>query len=1466
MRVRGRYQSGIGAVDHTQAQSDTALVGIGLLGPLQIEGGATSLSPRDRAVLTALAVHPGEVMTTDRLADALWGEEPPASWSKVVHGCVMRLRRSLGRAAIDTAAGGYRLAVNRDDLDTQRFEAMVERGRELAATGAPERAASTLAGALSLWRGAPFEDLDGWAPGRSEAARLEELRRSTEEDLLDARLASGEHREVAAAGEARVGEEPLRERRWATLALAQYRCGRQADALRSIQRARHTLVDQLGIDPGPELVALEAAILRQDPDLAGQREPLAISQECPYQGLAPYDVADRDRFFGRDAEITACLERLSASPLLVVAGPSGCGKSSLVRAGLIPALRGRGQRVVAFVPGTDPDAALTNAIASAADTAVVVVDQLEELFTLDDNADTARAFCARLAAYATNQAPVVVAVRADHLAGLAADPAFARLAEQGLHLVSPLGGDALRAAIEGPAEQAGLRLEPGLVDLLVRDTEGEPGALPLLSYALAQTWERRDGRVLTVEGYRATGGIRGAVARSADRLYESLPPDQRSTLRSVLLRLVAPSPDGEPVRSRISRDTLGGDTARERVVGLLVRARLVTAEEDTIELAHEALARAWPRLRAWLDDDAAGQRIFHHLAAAAAGWESLGRPDSELYRGARLEAALEWRETAEPDLTALEAAFLDESVARAASEREALAQRSRHQARQNRRLRGLLTTTAVLLVVALVAGVVAVQRGRETGRQRDTAALEALVNQSLALRPTDRATSALLAVEAYRRAPDDARTHSALLGTFTAAPGFMGYRHLSANDFVFGAVVPGTSTAVVALDGRNLRLVDLDSGQSDDRFPRTETPLWRGRFESIGAAPARQPSLLRVSADGRFVVHMTTTALESFPSGGDVQFSPEPCFDPQAPQETDDRPCVSFSVYELASGRSVRGLITPSFGAGDVAINADGSLVAVAGGYDGELAVYRTADGELLGTLPGLPRPDDLPSDPWIKRSTAAVVFGPDGMIYLGSLQGPIRVVDPTSLQVVRTLEAPRLSSNLNLVATPDGLLVGNGRFAVVAVETSTGAIRWSEDIYDPVLWARACSSLAIAQVARRLYCANTLGQILERDLATGRPTGVSFDTQLGWIGDVATAFDGRELVAFGGAPVISRWRLDGGGPAVDHIAEGRTVVSGYDPTGRKLLVGGDPAVWDPVSDEAIDELDGGSRALWFGRDLVGGSFAGGSALYDVSAHAPVQSKSRQPPNGHDLLWMSPDGSRTYASVVEKDPEAGPSCEIWTYDPDRRRRIAPTIKLDAELDDDCSIDAHVSATRNGRRVVVTTGTSNYRSRRTTVYDGRTGKQVAGPLHGPIVTSVSPDGVLVAGDVSGGLTRYDLDTLERIGAFPGTQSLVTQLRFSDDGKILVASSLNQTLSIYDVATRARLGDPIGNDFPFRTGSIRPDGKAVATNAPDGVAVWDIDPEHLADAACKVAGRNLTTAEWDTYFGDPGGHRATCPNYD
>ena len=231
----------------------------------------------------------------------------------------------------------------------------------MIASGEPERAASTFTVALALWNGPAYVELSDWDPASGEIVRLDEVRKSVEEDLVDARLVSGEHRQVAAEAESLVGVEPLRERRWAILALAQYRCGRQADALRTLRAARRVLVEQLGIDPGPELTALEVAILRQDDSLLVVADAAPVSDDCPYKGLAAYDVDDHESFFGREREVAACVERLAETPLLVVVGPSGCGKSSLIRAGVIPRLARIGRRCTVIVPGGDPLGSLAEA-------------------------------------------------------------------------------------------------------------------------------------------------------------------------------------------------------------------------------------------------------------------------------------------------------------------------------------------------------------------------------------------------------------------------------------------------------------------------------------------------------------------------------------------------------------------------------------------------------------------------------------------------------------------------------------------------------------------------------------------------------------------------------------------------------------------------------------------------------------------------------------------------------------------------------------------------------------------------------------------------------------------------------------------------------------------------------------------------------------------------------------------------
>ncbi|HEX6248250.1 MAG TPA: BTAD domain-containing putative transcriptional regulator, partial [Nocardioidaceae bacterium] len=523
-------------------------MGIAVLGPLMVDSRANNLAPRDKVVLEALVLRPGDVVTAEQIAEALWPGSPPATWSKVVQGSVVRLRKLLGPETIQTVGHGYRLVLRSGDVDAVEFERLVDRAREQLSLGEPERASYTVGEALALWRGRPLAELESWEPGRLEADRLQELCRDAEEIRIEAALAAGRHREVLAEARKRVEEAPLRERRWELLARAQYQSGQQADALRTLHQVKRILANELGLDPGPDLVALQQAILRQDESLLAPSVLGTTSPTCPYLGLVPYDVGDSDGYFGRDGDIEACLRKLSETGVLAVVGPSGSGKSSLVRAGLAAALRRDGQRVVVVTPGARPMDALT-AVPASGPPVTLIVDQCEEAVYLCDDPEEQARFFASLTAH-VERAPLVVALRADRFGDLATHSDFARLVERGLYLLNPMEAENLRAAIEGPARQAGLRLEQGLVELLVREVEGQPGALPYLSHALRQTWERREGSVLTLDGYRATGGIRDAVAQSAEHLYEEMPATQRAMLRDLMLRLVTPSPEGEPVRSR----------------------------------------------------------------------------------------------------------------------------------------------------------------------------------------------------------------------------------------------------------------------------------------------------------------------------------------------------------------------------------------------------------------------------------------------------------------------------------------------------------------------------------------------------------------------------------------------------------------------------------------------------------------------------------------------------------------------------------------------------------------------------------------------------------------------------------------------------------------------------------------------------------------------------------------------------
>jgi WD40 repeat protein/DNA-binding SARP family transcriptional activator len=481
-----------------------------------------------------------------------------------------------------------------------------------------------------------------------------------------------------------------------------------------------------------ELRTIEAELTGGVLELQGTRDRVPPRGDenapvvCPFKGLASYEVADASYFFGRERLLSELVARIVGARLLGVVGPSGSGKSSVLRAGLLPALaRGdlpgsEGWPQVLIRPGAHPVQELAAGLADVDRNrrVVLAVDQFEETFTVCDDERERSVFISELVRAAQDpdgRYVVLLALRADHYGRCAAYSELASMLAASNVLVRSMQPDELRRAVERPARRAGLRIEPELVDALVADVEQEPGGLPLLSTALLELWQRRDGRRLSHSAYAQTGGVHGAVARLAEDAFAQLDEDQQDVARGVLMRLVG-SADGDTIeRRRVALHELEIERNEDvaRVVALLTDRRLLTVSAGSVELAHEALLREWPRLRGWIDEDHDGLRIQRGLSGAAEEWERLGRDDGALYRGTRLGEALEWRDARRPVLNKLERAFL--AASDAALDRERVTRRRRT------RLAGAASLTALLAVTAIAVAVVFTKREHAVIGSRDLA-------------------------------------------------------------------------------------------------------------------------------------------------------------------------------------------------------------------------------------------------------------------------------------------------------------------------------------------------------------------------------------------------------------------------------------------------------------------------------------------------------------------------------------------------------------------------------------------------------------------------------------------------------------------------------------------------------------------------------------------------------------------------
>ena len=395
--------------------------------------------------------------------------------------------------------------------------------------------------------------------------------------------------------------------------------------------------------------------------------PREVGATYPYKGLTSFQPQDAAFFFGREALLDELVARLQSSRTLVIGGPSGSGKSSVLRAGLVPAIANgalAGSQhwpILLFTPGSDPLGELAHQLSRLTPdidppdvdalrgdpqgvrrwlppgaAGLLAIDQFEEVFTQDPGPEDLRAFLDVLAALTTSedaQVRVVIALRSDFYSTCAGYPWLADRISDNQILVGPMRRHELRRAIEGPAQRAGLRLEAGLADEFLDEAGDEPGSLPLVAHALMETWKRRRGTVLTLEGFHSAGGVGGAIAQSAENAYKQFDEPERVAARRLFLRLVTPGDDAPDTRRRISWDELDADAQTTGVVDKLATDRLLTVDERGVELVHETLIHAWPRLRDWIDENRDDLRIQQRITRAALEWEIGGRDPDLLYRG-----------------------------------------------------------------------------------------------------------------------------------------------------------------------------------------------------------------------------------------------------------------------------------------------------------------------------------------------------------------------------------------------------------------------------------------------------------------------------------------------------------------------------------------------------------------------------------------------------------------------------------------------------------------------------------------------------------------------------------------------------------------------------------------------------------------------------------------------------------------
>jgi len=1254
------------------------------------------------------------------------------------------------------------------------------------------------------------------------------------------------------------------------------RSGRRNEALAQYETLKRILWEELGIIPTETTEALLQMIRSGEMEQVKSVAQVIRGPEIgvtilpnPYKGLRPFTEADASDFFGREALTNCLLARLGeageASRFLAVVGPSGSGKSSVVKAGLIPALR-RGAlpgsenwHILEILPSAHPLEeleigllriagcgslnlseqlqrdergvlrAVRLALPGEGSQLLLVIDQFEELFTLVQERATLKHFLNSLStAILGPHTPlrVVITLRADYFDRPLSFPGLSNLMQQRTELVLPLTPQELERAIRLPAERLEMSFEPGLVTKIIAEVVDQPEALPLLQYSLTELFESRDGLLLTDQAYQAIGGVVGALSQRAEDLYDSLDQAGQEAARHLFLRLVALGEGAEETRRRVLRSELEAISKETQedpsfafghsslvmnaVIESFGKARLLSFNRDpitrepTIEVAHEALLREWVRLRTWLDESRQDLRQQGRLRLMAAEWDQAGRESSFLLRGSRLGQFEGWATGSSLPLTPTEKAYLQASLAERAM-------------RQQREL-------------------IAAQRLAEAERQRAEEQARRVEEQTR------------LAGQLRRRALflAGALLVAAVLAAIAVS---FGQRAQMQSRLVISRELVAAAIDNLEIDQERSLLLAMYAAATVDT-PAAEDALHRALLASrslltlhlpVGVADlafnAEGTRLATAGSDGSVKVWDTATGQELFTQAGKTSWVNRVSLCPEGKQLAEIYFDGSVGVRDTSSllqSFGSPGQANTSHSTIDLVFSPDGTRLAVAR-EDGTVSVQDTTTGQELLTLRGH------------TSSVEGVAFSPDGKrLATASHDGTIRVWDATSGEELLTLNGDQAQA---LVFSPDGtrLVTGHSDGGLKMWDASSGKELLTFDRQ-----IQGISAVAFSPDGMHLATASGDNTVRVWDVSSGKSL-FTLAGHTGKISNLAFSPDGFSLATASLDKSVRLWDISPAGSreVLTMAGLGGVSTAAFSLDGTHLVTShadGTVKVWDTATGKELLALSGQTS-----EPLSAVFSSDGSRLATFSVNEAV--RIWEVSTGKQLFTL-PDFDQVYGAAFSPDGDrlavAVPSQQVKILDLATAREL---FTLRDPLPDE---KESLAFSPDGARLA----TSKDSSPIMMIWDVSTGDKLLTLLtwyfSGDL--AFSPDWrFLATSNNVGVISVQDLNSGEFILELGIHPPQVNDLAFSPDGKRLATASIDGTVKIWDAISRRELltlSSPTG--LILRV-AFSPDGRRLASLADDGtLRVYAIQIDDLLALARSRLTRSLTTEECQQYL-----HVDQCP---